>query len=200
MTGVQALEDELIHARVYDPQKAHEYYLRTRHLKGRSRSGVDISSRPGGDGRQGGTGGSSNAVLRDSSREELEARVEELRNKVEQVRELIRIRVGRAKKRAGVDEPKEKEDSSSSTTKDKKSTDTKDSTDKPLTEKQKADKRKASKEQYEKEKGTSLAREAEALRNTLQNLRERLEKLPKPANNEQLQGGRSDQRDGGNGR
>ena len=82
MTGVPALENELMHARVYDPVKAHEYYLRTRHLRGRRRSDVDISSRPGGDGRQGGTGDSSNAVLSDSSREEREAQVEELRKKV----------------------------------------------------------------------------------------------------------------------
>lgn len=185
MSDVQTLEDELIHATVYDPAKAHEYYLRRRQLKGRRSAGADdISSRSGGHGDQGGTGGSSNSLLRDSRSKDLDARIETLRGKVDQLRELIRLRVDKAKERAGVDKPEDKE-SKTKKTADKKEADSKDkSKDKPLTEKQKADKRKASKEQYDKENGTSKAHEVEALVSTIKQLRERLAKLPKPDNTE----------------
>lgn len=182
MSDIQALEQELMHASVYDPVKAHQYYLRRRQLKGRRPgAGDDISSRSGGRGDQGGTGGTSNSVLRKSREQHLDAQIEELRGKVDRLRELIRARVDKAKERAGVDTSKE--DKKTSTTKEKDSSKKeKDSKDKPLTEKQKADKRKASKEQYEKENGTSKAREVQALQNTIENLREKLAKLPKPAN------------------
>lgn len=200
MTGLPLLEDELMHARVYDPVKAREYYLRTRHLKGRGRSGVDISSRPGGNGSLGGTGGS-NSVLRDSREKSLDARIESLQAKADQLRALLRKRVDAAKGRAGVEKEPEKESSTSTKdTKTAKETKSDTSKDKPLTAKEKADKAKASKEQYEKENGTSKAREVEALVSTIKNLRERLAKLPTPTNNGQLQSGRLDKQDGGNGR
>lgn len=204
MTDVQELESELMHARVYDPAKAHEYYLRTRSLKGRGRSGPDISSRAGGGGHQGGTGGSSNNPdIRDSREKNLDQRIEELRAKVDQLREVLHKRVQEAKGRAGVKEPDKKESSTTSKTKDSKSSTKDGKPDKPLTEKQKADKRKASKEQYEKENRTSKVHEVEALTNIVKDLRERISKLPKPANHEKKSGhsdGRSDHRDGGNGR
>ena len=50
-----------------------------------------------------------------------------------------------------------------------------DKKDKPLTEKQKADKREAPKEQYEKEKGMTLSREVEALRDQAKDIRVKLE-------------------------
>lgn len=198
MSDIRELENELRHARVYDPVKAHEYYMRTRKLKGRRRgrsqpTGGSHSS-SGGYTIQGGTGGSSNADLRDSRREELEANIEKMRAQVDRLRELIRIRVKAAKKRAGVDVEKEEEKkSSSSSSKTKKdSKDSKSSKDKPLTEKEKREKRKASKEQYEKENKTSLAREAQALRNTIKDLRERLAKLQKEESKSRNAGGTRD--------
>lgn len=190
MTGFNDLENELMHARVYDPVKAHEYYLRTRHLKGRRRSSADISSRPGGGGHQGGTGGTANTVLRDSRSKDLDIRIEDLQDKVDRLRALLRERVDAAKKRAGVDEPDKKETSSSKTKESTKETKKDDKPDKPLTEKEKREKREASKEQYDKENRTSKVQTVEALERTIKTLRERLEKLPKPANH----------KDGGNGR
>lgn len=179
-----ALKDEILHGSSYDPAKAHAYYIANRKLKGRARNGTlpSATSNRSGQGDQGGTtGGTSNGVLRPSRKSDLEKRVEDLRAKAEQLRSLIQQRVKEAKKRAGVDVDKEEEAQSSSKTSKSKETGkesaTKDSKSKPLTEKQKSDKRKASKEQYEKENGTSLAREAQALRNTIENLQERLHKL-----------------------
>lgn len=47
MSLMDTLVSDLSHASVYDPVKAHEYYLRTRELKGRSTSGMTEKQREG---------------------------------------------------------------------------------------------------------------------------------------------------------
>jgi outer membrane murein-binding lipoprotein Lpp len=174
------LEDELLHARFYDRAKAHEYYLRTRHLKGRS-TGGDSNPSSRSSGSSSSTGGTSNSVLRDSRHKKLEAQRAELEKKVEQLREILRQKVAAAKSRSGVKAPEKKD---STTKKDPQETadkNTKDKKSKPLTEKQKADKRKASKEQYDKENHTSLAKQVESLQSTVKDLRDKIKAAQKTA-------------------
>lgn len=164
--GEQAAE-YILHAAVYDPAKAREYYLRTRHLKGR-RPAAQVASTAGHPAK-----GASNAEMRLSRRKQLEAEKAKLERRIEELKNALESLVRQAKRRAGISasedaqkgsDPKEQADRNS---RDKK--------DKPLTEKQKRDKREASKEQYQKEKGMSLSGEVEALRKQAQDIRAKLE-------------------------
>lgn len=173
--GRKAVEAALEHAKVYDPVKAREYYLRTRHLKGR-RPAAQVASigRPA-------VRGASNAEMRQSRRKKLEAEKAKLEKRIEELKNALESLVRQAKRRAGVsaeeDHQKDPKEQADRNTRDKK--------DKPLTEKQKADKRKAAKEQYEKEKGMTLSREVEALRQQASDIRAKLEAAIADANKRQ---------------
>jgi hypothetical protein len=89
-------DSALLHGRVYDPAKAREYYLRTRHLKGR-RAGVAqrVSSRT--------ATLKATPTLKSASRDQAEARLAALKGRLEQLRKLLAERVEIAQKRSGVD-------------------------------------------------------------------------------------------------
>lgn len=158
----------ILHAAVYDAAKAREYYLRTRHLKGRRPGAAKVASVSGPPAK-----GASNAEMRQSRRKKLEAEKAQLERRIEELKNALESLVRQAKRRAGISasedtqkgsDPKEQADRNS---RDKK--------DKPLTEKQKREKREASKDQYEKEKGMTLSREVEALRDQAKDIRAKLE-------------------------
>lgn len=175
--GRKAVEAALEHAKVYDPVKAREYYLRTRHLKGRRPAAQEASiGRPA-------TRGASNAEMRLSRRKQLEAEKAKLEKRIEELKNALESLVRQAKRRAGITAAED-----SATKKDPKEQadrNTRDKKDKPLTEKQKADKRKAAKDQYEKEKGMTLSGEVEALRKQAQDIRAKLEVAIAEANKRQ---------------
>lgn len=175
--GRKAAEAALEHAKVYDPVKAREYYLRTRHLKGRRPAAQEASiGRPT-------ARGASNAEMRLSRRKQLEAEKAKLEKRIEELKNALESLVRQAKRRAGITAAED-----SATKKDPKEQadrNTRDKKDKPLTEKQKADKRKAAKDQYEKEKGMTLSREVEALRKEAQDIRAKLEAAIADANKRQ---------------
>lgn len=149
----------------YDPQKAHEYYLRTRALKGRAPGAGKQSGgqRPAGSNQSGGgrpaAHPTSNAKMRPSRRKELLEQKAALEKRLDHLQEVLSQLVDAAKKRSGVDTTKDTKDKAS-TTKDSKS-------DKPLTEKQKRDKREASKKQYEAEKKMGLTGEVQQLQSKI---------------------------------
>lgn len=165
--GRKAAEAVLAHAKVYDAAKAREYYLRTRQLKGR-RPTAQVASigRPV-------ARGASNAEMRLSRRKKLEAEKAKLEKRIEELKNALESLVRQVKRRAGISASEDAQKGSDP--KEQADRNTRDKKDKPLTEKQKADKREASKEQYEKEKGMTLSREVEALRDQAKDIRVKLE-------------------------
>lgn len=129
-------DSDLLHARPYDPQKAREYYLRTRHLKGRQKGTVRRPSSGLKTGKPTITkthhSGSAKAAA-SSNRAALESRLDHLRDVLAEL-------VDAAKKRSGVD------------TKPAKKTATKKEPEKKskLTAAEKAKKAKAEREKYKK--------------------------------------------------
>ena len=116
-------DSALFHAGAYDPQKAHEYYLRTRKLKGRSPSAPQAS--PGRS--SGGTatapaaiGGKPNRFKTKSKRAQLEAQKEHLKERLDHLRQVLEELVDAAKKRSGGDpNKKDEKDKAPETQKDK---------------------------------------------------------------------------------
>lgn len=191
-------DSALIHGRPYDPRKAHEYYLRTRKLKGRHPGGGEQpGNRSSGGSSQGGGGsggGTSNSVLRPSQREHLLAEKKKLENRLDYLKQLLEEAVNAAKKRSGVKtSPK---DTKSSTT-EKKASKKDGKPDKPLTAAEKAKKRKDSKERYQKEKQTSLSQDVETLHRQIKDIRAKLEAAYKDARQQHAQ---STQKTASNGR
>lgn len=82
-------------AHIYDPAKRHEYYLRTRVLKGR-RKGAGPTPAP----RQ-----KSPAEKAAERRKHLQTRIEQLQAKLETLREVVRKLVADAKRRSGSEDP-----------------------------------------------------------------------------------------------
>lgn len=173
---------ELTHARVYDPVKAREYYLRTRELKGRKprQAVATTGSRQPAQGMpmRSPAKGTSNTNLRDSRRKELEARKANLEAKLDRLQALYRERIAAAKKRSGIktaDIEEATPSSKSTTEKGSKAKGKSDSKDKPLTESQKREKREASREQYAKENKTSLAVEVQQLEAQIRDMQSKLQ-------------------------
>jgi len=176
--GKELVENVLAHATVYDPQKAREYYLRTRQLKGRRPAASQATIGRAASSHDTGNEGKnarpkSNAEMRASRRRQLEAEKAKLERRIEELKNALESLVRQAKRRAGISASEDKQKDSDP--KEQADRNTRDKKDKPLTEKQKADKRKASKEQYEKEKGMTLSREVEALRDQAKDIRAKLE-------------------------
>lgn len=165
--GEQAAE-YILHARVYDPAKAREYYLRTRNLKGRRPGAAKVASTAGPPAK-----GASNAEMRLSRRKKLEAEKAQLERRIEELKNALESLVRQAKRRAGISASEDAQKDSDP--KEQADRNTRDKKEKPLTEKQKREKREASKEQYEKEKGMTLSREVEALRDQAIEIRAKLQ-------------------------
>lgn len=154
---------------IYDPVKAREYYLRTRELKGRTKGQqTPPETRDGqaSDGKATLPGAPSNALARKQRKAAIEARVNELKTRLEKLQSILDELVEQAKKRSGVEETKDT---------DKKEKDTvskKD--DKPQTSAEKRD----AKERYEKEKAKNptLGKEEKSLQEDIKEVREKIEK------------------------
>lgn len=164
-------DSALLHGGVYDPAKAHAYYLRTRRLRGRRSSGAVT---PIGRAR---SGQGASAHIRPSRRAELQAQKAALEKRLDRLREVLAERVKAAKARSGI-KTKPEPKTAAEKTADKKQ---RDKNAKPLTEKQKRDKREAAKKQYEKEKGTNLSQEVQQLQAQVKDIRAQIETAIKDA-------------------
>lgn len=174
-------DSDLFHARVYDPVKAREYYLRTRKLKGR-RKGRAVIDQPSTGRRQ------SNVVLVDRSkkrsskaerrRAELKAQKEALQKRLERLREVLDQLVKDAKRRSGVKTPAKK-GTSGSKSKSGSSTSRKSSSsgrERKLTQREKAVKAKKAKEQYEKDHPNTLSDDIEILQEQIKDIKAQIKK------------------------
>lgn len=176
-------DSELLHRRPYDPVKAHEYYMRTRKLKGRPQGSseiIDPRSRAGSStsGKGPKKSGSELVQPKGPSREELEAQKDALQKRLLRLKEELRKLVRAAKTRSGIVE-KEPEKKSSESKKNKESDEKKESEpekEEKLTSSEKKEKAKKARETYEKEKKKSPTPSSEiaALERQIQDVRKRI--------------------------
>lgn len=150
-SGKELLQDFLEHAGDYDPAKAHEYYVRTRRLKGR---------KPG----AGGDGGRRSPPTPDTpsgkspatKTKTQEERVAAVQRRLDRLKEVLDRLVEEAKVRSGVEpesDSSKKSESSDSTTPDK-----------PKTRQQQKKDAEAAKERRQKEDPQSLSAQERTLR------------------------------------
>lgn len=167
-------DSALFHARAYDPVKAREYYLRTRKLKGRRKTTATKTS-PGRGGRRPSnvpavrSGGAPNRSKTKSRRAQLQEQKENLEARLDRLREVLEERVEAAKGRSGVKKKDNGKDKAPETQADKADRN-KDEKSKKLTPKQKADKAKKAKEDYEKENPTSLSEDIDILNEQIKDI------------------------------
>lgn len=164
-------DSALIHRAAYDPAKAREYYLRTRHLKGRHKGVVlDKTARavaqPVGGGH-----------LRPSRREHLLAEKAALEKRLETLKNALQLLVDQAKRRSGV-KVKPKHQTPAEQAKAKAAQKKADSNLSPA---EKAKKREASKKAYAKENHTTLAQDVTELHKQIADYRAKIEQAVKDA-------------------
>lgn len=179
-------DSALLHGRVYDPVKAHEYYLKTRKLKGRQ---PRSESSPGGrritrsEFKDAATGNEGKyAADRKESRRKAHAqavkRLEELEGRLDRLKNLLAERVAAAKRRSGIEvkeSPSKKAEKSSS---DKKGG----SSDRKSTAKEKRDAAERARKSYEKNKKAnpsknhdpSVAKQIEQVEKEIREVRQKL--------------------------
>lgn len=168
-------DSALFHGRPYDPEKARQYYLRTRHLKGRRRGSGDDSS-----------GGGSRAGPQVSTHKPTTkaAQIDALESKLDRLRSILAELVEKAKRRSGVD-IKTPESSKSSKSKDSGGGDKKSD----LTTAEKKEKARKAREDYDKkkpEKDTktqSASAEIKALQEKIQDVKAQIQDAIEDARN-----------------
>jgi len=162
------VETFVSHAGTYDPVKAHEYYLRTRKLKGRNTGSVDNTSTPNGKAPNVSTPPKPSAP-QPTVESVTKERTEKLRARLEKLKELLASLVKEAKDRSGVDQPAKADD----TAKDKAKDTT--SAEEDKTAKQKREAAKAAKEYYEKNKDVAtLQQEIADVKAKIKDAREKI--------------------------
>lgn len=161
MTNLSHAEQE------YNPNARRERYLRDRELKGRA-PGKGKDSSPSSGSTQSNVVQTSKqrSVSAEARRKKIAAETEQLKQKLEQLKVVLKKLVEQAKQRSGAEKKSEPTKPSES----KSSSDTK------LTSKQKADKAKASKETYEKEKKESPDDQLKAVKAQIQAIQEKIQK------------------------
>lgn len=166
-------ESDLKHA--YDPAKAREYYLRTRELKGRRKSAVELTTSMKTKTVTESSPSAKAKALATKKAKRLrgiaEDRVGALETRFEKLNKVLAELVKQAKARSGIDDNNDSKSSSSKSS----GSDQKDR--KPLTASQKRDAAKKAKEAREKDGDPSLAAQAKALEAKIENVRERIAKI-----------------------
>lgn len=152
------IDDSGLFHGTYDPQKAHEYYLRNRKLKGRKPAAAAVATSPARGGRP---AVGANRSKTQSRQAELKAQKEHLEKRLERLREVLAQLVDAAKKRSGGD-PNHK-DKAPETPADKADRNKAAKKAKPETAAQKKERAKKAKETYEKEHPNSLSRDVDIL-------------------------------------
>lgn len=180
-------DSALFHAsKYYDPQKAREYYLRTRVLKGRKKGSADDTvtrrefkrAATGNEGTYARPGGKPNRSKTKSRRAELQAQKEALQKRLERLREVLEELVEAAKKRSGGDPNKKKDDKKDrapETPKDKADRNKDRKKDKPETAAEKKERAKKAKEEYEKEHPNSLSTDVEILKEQVADIQKKIQ-------------------------
>ena len=148
----------LLHKQPYNAAKAHEYYLRTRQLKGRKKGQAQQTAAQRAKAK---------AAAEAKRKKAVQAEVTKLKARLERLQEELRKLVAAAKARSGVKETPTETASRNESSK----------SNKPLTAKQKAAKAKSAKENYEKnKKKQSPDDELKEVRAEIKAIREKIKK------------------------
>jgi hypothetical protein len=192
-------DSALLHRADYDPQKAHEYYLRNRKLKGRQRGPGEplratqaVARRPSG----GHNGGKPNRADTKSRQAELRAQKEHLEKRLERLREELKKLVDAAKARSGVKKKEHEKDKAPETPKDKADRNKDQKKDKPLSPAEKHKKAQKAKEAYEKEHPNSLSEDVEILQLQIKDIHAKIEKALADARERRKKAGQHDSKSG----
>lgn len=171
------IDDASLFHGTYNPQKARDYYLRTRKLKGRKPgSAVKSSSKEGGRPVATGTPQFSQANRSNtkSRRAELEAQKIALTKRLDRLREVLQKLVDEAKGRSGVKQPEGKDADKAPETPADKADRNADQKSKKLTGSQKATKAKKAKEAYEKEHPNTLSTDVDILQEQVKDIQAKI--------------------------
>lgn len=163
----------------YDPVKRHEYYERTKKLKGRSKGASQTSGTK--SSQNNGSGGARNpkeAKNSEQQKAEIKARVTAYKARLEKLKEVLALLVAEAKKRsednAGTKESRAEAAKKESASKEKSSSDGGSKKSGSSTAKEKA----ASKEYYEKNKDKiSLKKQEANLKDQIKEVEEKIVKI-----------------------
>jgi hypothetical protein len=164
-------DSALIHGKYYDRQKAHEYYLRTRMLKGRKTAAVPQVAPDQHASRVGAGSSNKSPQTRQAS---IDAQEAALRAKISRLESVLAELVNAAKARSGVDTKKKPSGSGKGSSKTSKS----DKVDTPQTAAQKQKDAKRAHDYYEKHKpkGATPAQELQALEQRVREIKGRIQK------------------------
>lgn len=164
------------YAKGYDPAKAREYYLRTRHLKGRRKGPLadktTMSRAEFLKKAQGNEGKYDRPPSPKEQREKLEAQKEALIARLGRLQDVLEKLVEAAKARSGIEVKSDPSDSPA----DKASRNESAKKNTPLTESQKREKAAKAREEYKKENGgPSLSTEVQQLQRKIADVRKKIE-------------------------
>lgn len=164
-------DSALIHARTpYDPQKAREYYLRTRKLKGRRTARV---VEPKGNGRPHAVAVPAHKKSSKGRNAELMAQKAALEKRLDRLRDILAQKVKAAKRRSGVEDKSPKKSSQEKAAKSERG-----KNDKPLTAAEKHKKAAKARADYKKEhggdKGDSVSNEIAQLKKQIADIKARI--------------------------
>lgn len=162
----------LKHEAPYNPDKAREYYLRTRKLKGRRPTTATPTS-AGRGGRRPTTAVKSRDKTK-SRQEELKAQKAALEKRLDRLRDVLKELVDAAQSRSGIDQPEKKKAAKDAAAKTSKAGSGK--SDKDLTTSQKREKAQKAKKEYDKDHGATLTQDVEALKKKVTEIRAKIEK------------------------
>jgi hypothetical protein len=150
------VDSELLH---YDAAQRREYYLRNRHLKGRTKGTAKVAAPR-----------KTRAQRQADRRKHLEARVAELKSRLERLRDVLAAEVKEAKARSGVKPATEPKKAASTQPKTSGNSE-------KLTSQQKAAKAKADKKRREKDQ--TLDEQVKSLTEKIKTIQERIAKMRK---------------------
>lgn len=173
-------DSALLHGRLYDPQKAREYYLRTRKLKGRRAGSAEV---PASQRSRGPAASPANPKTR---RAQLEAQKAILEKRLDRLRDILAQKVEAAKARSGVkNEPADKADAPA----EKAAKNEANKKDSPLTAKQKQVKAEKAREEYKKEnrENPPLSDEVAQLQRQIVDIRAKIQAAVKDAREKSAQ-------------
>jgi DNA repair exonuclease SbcCD ATPase subunit len=186
----------------YDPEKARQYYLRTRKLKGRNKVGDYDESK----GRQyyrqatraskAPAGAKPNRSKTTSRQAELAAQKEALEKRLDRLRDVLQELVDAAKKRSGVEKKESEKKAAPETQTDKADRNKAEKKSKPETTAEKKERAKKAKEAYEKENPSSLSSDIDILQSQVEDIQAKIKKAVADAQERRNTAGTNDSKSG----
>ncbi len=173
------IDDSALFHGTYDPVKARAYYLKNRHLKGRTKLAEAATglARPATKAVAKVVGQKPNRANTKSRRAELKAQKAALEKRLDHLRDVLKKKVAEAKKTAKKTSSKKDTKADAPETQADKADRNRGEKGKRLTAAQKAHKAKQAKEAYEKEHPNTLSDDIDILREQIKDIKAKIEKV-----------------------